>query len=374
MSPDGPLARYRALVDSGALKPDPAQALAAEKLNSLFRALQSYKPKSGGKGWLARFGLAGRHDAEQPPLGLYLYGGVGVGKSMLMDLLVDTMSERASRVHFHEFMRDIHAEVHRQRQLPGSDEGDPIPGIADGIADASTLLCFDEMEVRDIADAMIVARVFERLFERGVAVVTTSNRHPDDLYKHGLQRDKFLPFIEILKHRLDILQLEAQQDYRLGRILGEPVYHHPLGDVSTAALDAAWNRLTDDAEPKPDSLTVKGRKIVIPASAHQVARIPFADLCEKPLGPSDYLELGAQYSTVILDDIPALGPEKRDVARRFVTLIDALYEHRTVLICSAATPPESIYDGDDWKFEFQRTVSRLIEMQAEDYIRQRHMA
>ncbi|MGB1875500.1 MAG: cell division protein ZapE [Rhodospirillaceae bacterium] len=370
---DGPLIRYRALVDDGTLKPDPAQELAAEKLNSLFHALQSYKLKIGGKGWMDRFGLTGVYGAEPPPFGLYMYGGVGVGKSMLMDLLVDSMPARATRVHFHEFMRDIHNEVHRLRQLPGSDDGDPIPGIADGIADASTLLCFDEMEVRDIADAMIVARVFARLFERGVVVVTTSNRHPNDLYKDGLQRDKFLPFIELLKDRLDILQLEARQDYRLGRILGEAVYHTPSGDDATAALDAAWNRLTDNSDPQPDSLTVKGRKIVVPAAAHQVARFSFSDLCEQPMGASDYLEIGAQFCTVIVDRIPALGPEKRDVARRFVTLIDALYEHRSVLICSAATPPDTIYDGDDWKFEFQRTVSRLVEMQAEDYIRQRHV-
>lgn len=369
----GPLARYRAQVEDGTLRPDPAQALAAEKLNSLHHALQSYQPKSGRKGWMERFGLSGQYGAVEPPLGLYLYGGVGVGKSMLMELLADSLPERSQRVHFHEFMRDIHGEVHRLRQLPGADEGDPIPGIADGIADSITLLCLDEMEVRDIADAMIVARVFGRLFERGVVVVTTSNRHPDDLYKDGLQREKFVPFIELLKDRLDLLQLEAKQDYRIGRILGDTVYHHPDDERAAAALNEAWNRLTDEAAPKPDSLTVKGRKLTIPAAAHGVAWFPFSSLCEQPLGPSDYLEIGAQFSTVILEGIPALGPEKRDVARRFVTLVDALYEHRCVLICSAETPVDGIYDGDDWKFEFQRTVSRLIEMQAEDYIRTRHV-
>jgi cell division protein ZapE len=370
---DGPLARYRVQVDEGALRLDPAQALAAEKLNSLHHALESYQPKSGRKGWIERFGLTGQYGAVEPPRGLYLYGGVGVGKSMLMELLADSLPERSLRVHFHEFMRDVHGEVHRLRQLPGSDDGDPIPGIADGIADSNTLLCLDEMEVRDIADAMIVSRIFARLFERGVVVVITSNRHPDALYKDGLQREKFLPFIELLKERLDLLQLEAQQDYRIGRILGDTVFHHPRGDAATTALNEAWDRLTDEAPPEPDSLTVKGRKIVVPAAAHSVARFSFADLCEQPLGPSDYLEIGAQFCTVIVDGIPALGPEKRDVARRFVTLIDALYEHRSVLICSAETPPDTIYDGDDWKFEFQRTVSRIIEMQAEDYIRSRHV-
>ncbi len=365
--------RYRAQVDDGTLRPDPAQELAAEKLNSLHHALQSYKPKSGRAGWMERFGLAGQYGAVEPPLGLYLYGGVGAGKSMLMELLSDSLPERSMRVHFHELMRDIHGEVHRLRQLPGDDEGDPIPGIADGIADSTTLLCLDEMEVRDIADAMIVARVFGRMLERGVVVVTTSNRHPDELYKDGLQREKFLPFIELLKQRLDLLQLESRQDYRIGRILGNTVYHTPDDPAAKAALDEAWNRLTDEAEPQADSITVKGRKIDIPAAAHQVARFSFADLCEQPMGPSDYLEIGAQFCTVIVDGLPALGPDKRDVARRFVTLIDALYEHRSVLICSAATPPDTIYDGDDWKFEFQRTVSRIVEMQAEDYIRSRHV-
>ncbi len=368
-----PLLRYRAMVDDGTLKPDPAQELAAEKLNSLHHALQSYTPKSGRSGWMERFGLTGQYGDVEPPLGLYLYGGVGVGKSMLMELLVDCLPDRTMRVHFHELMRDIHGEVHRLRQLPGDDEGDPIPGIANGIADNVTLLCLDEMEVRDIADAMIVARVFGRLFERGIVVVTTSNRHPDDLYKDGLQRDKFIPFIDLLKEKLDLLQLESRQDYRLGRILGNTVYHTPDDTAAKAALDDAWNRLTDDAEPTPDTITVKGRKIDIPAAAHQVARFSFADLCEQPLGPSDYLEIGAQFCTLIVDGIPALGPEQRDIARRFVTLVDALYEHRSVLICSAETPVDTIYDGDDWKFEFQRTVSRLIEMQAEDYIRQRHV-
>tara|TARA_B110000438_G_scaffold85139_1_gene84661 strand:+ start:649 stop:1794 length:1146 start_codon:yes stop_codon:yes gene_type:complete len=370
---DGPLARYRVQVDEGALRQDPAQALAAEKLSSLHHALESYQPKSARKGWIERFGLTGQYGAVESPRGLYLYGGVGVGKSMLMELLADSLPERSLRVHFHEFMRDVHGEVHRLRQLPGSDDGDPIPGIADGIADSNTLLCLDEMEVRDIADAMIVSRIFARLFERGVVVVITSNRHPDALYKDGLQREKFLPFIELLKERLDLLHLEAQQDYRIGRILGDTVFHHPCGDASTTALNEAWDSLTDEAPPEPYSLTVKGRKIVVPVAAHSVARFSFADLCEQPLGPSDYLEIGAQFCTVIVDGIPALGPEKRDVARRFVTLIDALYEHRSVLICSAETPPDTIYDGDDWKFEFQRTVSRIIEMQAEDYIRSRHV-
>jgi cell division protein ZapE len=361
------------MIAAGELRPDPAQELAAERLQSLHNALLRYTPKSGKKGWMQRFGL--KVDAgDPPPQGIYLYGGVGRGKSMLMDLLFQTIPIKTKdRVHFHSFMRDIHAEIHRMRQLPGDDVGDPIPGIADGIADNTTLLCFDEMEVRDIADAMIVGRLFQKLFERGVVVVTTSNRHPDDLYKDGLQREKFVPFINLMKTKLDVLALESLQDYRLGRLMGSPVYYASLGPAADKALDDAWARLTDDAAPKPDHLTVHGRRIEVPAAAHSVARFSFSDLCEKALGPTDYLAIAAQFDTVIMSNIPQMNEEKKDAARRFVTFIDALYEHRTVLICSAAVPPQDLYQGKEGGFEFHRTVSRLIEMQAVDYIKQRHV-
>ncbi|MDX2143233.1 MAG: cell division protein ZapE [Rhodospirillaceae bacterium] len=370
---EGPIFRYRDLLTAGELKPDSAQKLVAERMQSLHHALLRYTPKSGKKGWMQRFGLTPEIDAA-PPQGLYLYGGVGRGKSMLMDLLYQsTPIKTKERVHFHAFMRDIHAEIHRLRQLPGDDVGDPIPGMADGIADATTLLCLDELEVRDIADAMIVGRLFQKLFERGVVVVATSNRHPDDLYKHGLQREKFVPFIELIKSKLDVIALESEQDYRLGRLMGAPVYHAPLGPAADAALDAAWARLTDDAPPTPDHVTVQGRRIKVPAAAHEVARFSFSDLCEQALGPSDYLAIAAQYSTVIMSGIPRMSEEKKDAARRFVTFIDALYEHRTVLICAAASPPTELYTGREGGFEFQRTASRLIEMQAVDYIKQRHV-
>ena len=369
-----PLQRYRALVEAGELKADQAQELAAEKLSSLAIALKGYMPKSGKRGWMDRFGLKAREEI-QPPQGLYLYGGVGRGKSMLMNLFFETAPVVAKeRVHFHAFMRDIHAEIHRRRQMPMyADEGDPIPGMADGIADSATLLCLDELEVRDISDAMIVGRLFQKLFERGVVVVTTSNRHPDDLYKDGLQRDRFLPFISLIKERLDVLALDAAQDYRLGRLAGQTVYHTPLGPVADAALDAAWARLTDDAAPQPDYVEVPGRRIGVPAAAREVARFTFSDLCETALGPSDYLAIAAQFSTVILKDIPQMTEERKDAARRFVTLIDALYEHHTALVCSAAALPEQLYVGREGGFEFARTASRLIEMQAADYIKQRHL-
>ena len=368
-----PLSRYRALVQSGELKADPVQEQAATQLATLAQSLKGYAAKSAKKGLFGR--LLGGGAEIPPPRGLYLYGGVGRGKSMLMNLFYETAPvEKKERVHFHAFLRDIHAEIHRRRQLPMyEDEGDPIPGMADGIADNTTLLCLDEIEVRDIADAMIVGRLFQKLFDRGVVIVATSNRHPDDLYKHGLQRDRFTPFIALIKERLDLLKLDASQDYRLGRLAGSPVYYTPLGVNSDAALDAAWDRLTDDAKPEPDTVLVNGRKIPVSAAAHQVARFTFNELCEQPLGPSDYLAIAAQYSTVILKDIPAMTEEKKDSARRFVTMIDALYDHRTALVCSADAPPEQLYTGNEGGFEFHRTASRLIEMQAADYIKQRHV-
>jgi len=369
-----PLARYRDLVAAGELIADPAQELAAEKLSSLAHALRHYTPRGGKRGWLERFGL--KSNDTPPPLGLYLYGGVGRGKSMLMQLFFDTApTEAKERVHFQVFMRDFHNEIHRRRQLPMfADEGDPIPGMADGIADTTTLLCLDEIEVRDIADAMIVGRLFEKLFERGVVVVATSNRHPDELYKDGLQREKFVPFIALIKEKLDLLALDAAQDYRLGRLVGSPVYHAPLGATATAALDQAWNRLTDDAPAKPDHLVVAGRRVAVPAAAHHVARFAFGDLCEQALGPSDYIAIATAFETVIVDNIPLMNEDRRDAARRFVTLIDALYEHRTALICSAGAPPDQLYVGREGGFEFHRTVSRLIEMQAADYLKSRHIA
>lgn len=372
-SGETPLGRYRDLAARGALIADPAQELAAEKLTSLANALKSYTPKSGKRGWLARFGM--KNSDTPPPLGLYLYGGVGRGKSMLMQLFYDTVSTAAKeRVHFQAFMRDFHNEIHRRRQLPMfEDEGDPIPGMADGIADTTTLLCLDEIEVRDIADAMIVGRLFEKLFARGVVVVATSNRHPDDLYKDGLQRDKFVPFIQLIKEKLDLLALDAAQDYRIGRLAGSQVYHSPLGPAADAALTDTWNRLTDDSPPKPDHVIVSGRRVNVPAAAHHVARFNFADLCQQALGPADYMAIATTFETVIIDHIPQMSEENKDAARRFVTLVDALYEHRTALICSAAVAPDKLYVGNEGGFEFHRTVSRLIEMQAADYIKLRHI-
>lgn len=365
---DGPLYRYRQLVADGTLERDPVQELAAEKLQSLHHALVHYQPTSGKQGWFARFGKRDMK-RDEAPQGLYLVGDVGRGKSMLMMLLFDTVPlQKKMRVHFHELMRDVQDEIHRLRQLPINQDGDPIPGIANGIADQATLLCLDEMEVRDIADAMIVGRLFEHLFARGVVVVTTSNRYPDDLYKDGLQRDRFLPFIGLIKEKLDVLGLEAKKDYRLGRAAGMEVYHSPLDEAADAALDTAFAVLTDNAPAAPDDVTVAGRTITTQTAAKGVARFDFNDLCATALGPRDYMALAKHYRVIVLRGVPKMDAQSLDKARRFVTLVDAFYDRRGLIVCSADAPPEQLYTSGDGAFEFQRTASRLLEMQAKDYL------
>lgn len=382
----GPLAAFRARLAAGDLKPDPAQELAAEKLQSLHHALADYRPVLGQSGWLARFGLgrnerqnrfawySGDGTAVKPCQGLYIFGEVGRGKSMLMDLFFQNASVPGKRrVHFHEFMRDIHKEIHQWRQTPGRKDSDPIPQLARSITSSAWLLCLDELQVHDIADAMILGRLFQVLLDNGTVIVATSNRPPDDLYKDGLQRDRFQPFIALLKERLDILELNSEQDYRLGRKRGMRVFHSPLGPAADREVDACFARLTGGRPAAPASVTVHGREVRVPAAADGVARFGFADLCERPLGPSDYLALATHYHTLVVDGIPGLGPDKRNEAKRFVTLVDALYEHKVTLVCSAAAPPESLYPTGDGSFEFQRTVSRLMEMQSQDYLAKEHL-
>jgi len=309
---------------------------------------------------------------DPPPRGLYVHGAVGRGKSMLMDLLHASVPlDRKRRAHFHELMREVHETLHRWRR-EGHEGADPLVRLADRMAMDVSLLCLDEMEVRDIADAMIVARLFERLLDNGVVVVTTSNRPPRDLYKDGLQREKFLPFITLLETRLDVLELDAARDYRLGRLEGRPVYHHPLGPDSDAALEEIFRALLDGAPETPDAVEVHGRVIPVPRAGNGAAWFTFDDLCGRPLGVADYLEIATLYDVVLVSGIPVLGPEDRDRARRFVLLIDALYDHRTALICSADAPPQDLYRAGDGAFEFDRTVSRLIEMQASDYLGRAH--
>ncbi len=369
---DDPLSRYREKVAAGELKDDPAQALLAEKLQILHRALSGYVPTSGHTGWKERFGLTRRR--AEPPQGLYIYGGVGRGKSMLMDLFFDTAPvERKRRVHFHAFLQDVHNRINQFRDSRGKDDdGDPIPPVAAAIADEAWLLCFDEFQVSNIVDAMILGRLFEALFANDVVVVATSNRPPQDLYKDGLQREKFIPFIEMISRRLDVLELGSLTDYRLERLKGMKVYYEPLGPSARAALDDCFRVLTDGHEPHPDMIDVKGRTVEIPAATDGVGRADFRALCDRPLGPADYLAIAARYHTLVLDDIPQLTPAMRDAARRFVILIDALYEAKVNLICSADVPAEELYPEGEGKFEFERLISRLMEMQSEEYMKLAH--
>jgi len=379
------LEQYRELLSQGKLKPDSAQALAVEKLASLAKALTAYHPEQGEQGWLSRFGFGSRSprtlqwrpgDAESDAVakqGLYIFGDVGRGKSMLMDLFFAAAPvEKKRRVHFHAFMQEVHASIFAWQRDSDASRESVIPDIAAEISQKNWLLCFDELQVSDIADAMILGRLFDALFNLGVVVVTTSNRAPDDLYKDGLQRERFLPFIKEIKQRLDLLELDSTRDYRLGRKKGMQVYFAPL-EGARAKLDESFARLTGGKQGKPEALTVLGRKWIVPAAADGVARFSFAELCGSTFGPADFLALATHYHTLVLDEIPTLSPANRDSAKRFVTLVDALYEHKVSFLCSAEAPPDVLYPSGDGSFEFQRTVSRLMEMQSSDYLTQSHL-
>jgi cell division protein ZapE len=367
--PRGPLFSYRARRAQGLLEADPAQELAAEKLQSLHNALRHFRPSTGLQGWKARLGLAAT--AEEAPQGLYLYGGVGRGKSMLMDLFFAGAPVKAKRrVHFHRFMLEIQRRLHERRARK---EAEPLGQVADEIARGASLLCFDELHVYNIADAMILGRLFEGLLRRGVVVVATSNWAPDDLYKDGLQRDRFLPFIDMLKHRLDVLHLAGARDFRLARLKTMEVYHHPLDAAAAQALDRAFAVLTDDARGEELAVPVEGgRSLTLKQTALGVARASFAELCQKPLGAADYAALAENFHTLILSGVPQLGPERHNEARRFMTLVDTLYEHRVNLVASAERPPHALYPQGQGAFEFQRTISRLIEMRSAEYIEAPH--
>jgi len=365
---EGPLFAYRARVEAGDLRGDPAQELAAEKLQSLANALREYRPRQPGS-WKERFGLARR--AEEPPAGLYIFGDVGRGKSMLMDLFFAAAPvEKKRRVHFHEFMLEIHARLHALRTANGRRADDILPAIARDIAAEAWLLCFDELHVVNIADAMLLGRLFETLFAEGVIVVATSNWPPDDLYKGGLQRELFLPFIALVKARLDVLHLEGRMDYRMARLMSMQVYHTPLGPAADRVLDHAFRDLTDNAPAAPRALEVMGRKLPISAAAKGVARFTFAELCERPLGAADFVAISAAFHTIVLAGIPRLVPERRDTTKRFATLVDVLYERKIKLVCSAAAAPHAIHPEGEHAFEFRRTASRLMEMQSVEFLQQ----
>ncbi|PXX11846.1 cell division protein ZapE [Nitrosomonas ureae] len=379
-----PETEYHALISAGELQPDADQAKAVAALERLHREL--INSRTIGKKWPIRL-LRWFGNNKSAPKGIYLHGGVGRGKSMLMDLFYMTIPITSKkRVHFHEFMLDIHAQLKswhefsvRERAQQGfrASDADPIPSIARKIADTSMLLCFDEFQVTDIADAMVLTRLFTELFAQGVVVVTTSNRPPDDLYKNGLNRQRFVPFIQQIRDKFDIISLEGPIDYRYNRLKGAQTYYFPVNQATTDELSATFFRLTDrrveDRDKVPsEELTVQGRTLFVPKAARGVAVFSFKRLCANPLGTADYLAIARTYHTVILVAIPQFNQENNNEARRFIHLIDALYEHGVKLLCSAAVPLQSLYAGGEISFEFERTISRLMEMQSESYLARGH--
>ncbi len=370
--------RYAALVAAGEIDADPGQAVLAGRLAALERHIDQRRlaRKSSSLGW-----LFGRRQNNGAPLkGLYVYGEVGRGKTMLMDLFFATSAaQRKRRAHFHEFMADVHERVRnfRHKIKRGEiSETDPIRITADQIAEETWLLCFDEFHVTDIADAMILARLFTRLFELGVVLVATSNVAPDDLYAGGLNRALFEPFIRLLQQHVDVVRLEARTDYRLEKLACVAVWYVPADEEGEVALDMAWQKLTGQLAGEPRDIALQGRVLRVPEAAMGVARFAFAQLCEQPLGANDYLRLAREFHTLIVDNIPVMEWPERNAAKRFIILIDTLYDNAVKLIASAAAEPPDLYLASDGyeAHEFKRTASRLVEMRSESYLALPHGA
>lgn len=349
-------ADYQRKIAAGELRPDDAQAQVARRLDALAEALQDYDPHPAGL--LGRL-IGGKNG--KAPKGVYIQGEVGRGKTMLMDLFYAAAEiEPKRRVHFHGFMQDIHARLHDARRSAK----DPLKDVAKAVAKEASLLCLDEMQIADIADAMIVGRLFEILLAEGSVIVTTSNQRPADLYPDGLNRQLFLPFVHLIEDKLDVLTLDSPTDYRLGRVKGRETFIQPLGPEADRKLQELWERLTDTEKGEPRAIDVLGRKLAVPQAARGAARFTFADLCEEPLGPPDYLAIARTFGTVFIERIPLLTVQYRNPSKRFILLIDTLYDAHVRVVASAAGPPEALYTEGHHVKEFARTVSRLQEMQS----------
>lgn len=363
--------QLRAMTEAGTLQPDRYQFDVAEKLDRILTEFKARKPaaKKSALGWM----FAQRRKPEIPIRGLYVHGSVGRGKTMLMDLFFKLAPvEKKRRAHFHEFMADVHARIHAHRQKLKAGEtkqADPVPPVAAALREEAQLLCFDEFTVTDIADAMILARLFTELFARGCTLVATSNVEPDNLYRDGLNRGLFLPFVDLLKKNVNVSTLDSPTDYRMEKMESLPVYVAPLDDAPKM-MDIAWRRVTEGAPEMPVSIAMKGRSVEVPHAVGRSARFSFSDLCEKPLGASDYLAIAKRFDVVFVENIPNLGPEKRNETKRFIILIDTLYDASVRLFASAVAMPEALLTekrGTEG-FEFDRTVSRLFEMRSTDYL------
>ncbi len=363
--------RYAGLAEAGHLSPDPRQMEVARALDRLLEEIVEKRmaAKKSALGW-----LFAKRTPREPVKGLYIHGSVGRGKTMLMDMFFDLVpAERKRRAHFNDFMADVHDRVHRHRQAfkkGETKESDPLPPVARALAAEAWVLCFDEFAVTDIADAMILSRLFSALFAEGVVLVATSNVAPEDLYRDGLNRGLFEPFIGILRGHARIINLDSDTDYRMRRLARLPVYATPLGPQAEREMDEAWEAATEGKSVAPLEISVKGRSVHVPRAAGGAARFDFADLCQKPLAARDYLAIAERFDTVFIDNIPVMAQAQRNEAKRFILLIDTLYDKRKRLVASAAAAPDKLYAGRTGAeaFEFARTASRLVEMQSREWL------